>query len=168
MISPDDARHPPVKSAVTVVDGHQHHRRRDRRGDEQQKRVRRVARQVVVSGRPLPIAAVDREVADVGTHHRCPRAAHHPGPNQAAEKEEPAHQREHECAPEDTGHRLTGSRHAERTADVDELADEEHQRHGEEELNEPDLDELRYPTADPVEGQHPPPDEPQHPHGPEH
>src|SRR5689334_15293847 len=126
-----------------------------------------MAAQIVVARRPLPVAAVDRVVADVGAHDRCPRPAHHPRPDETAEEEETAHQREHQGSPEDARERLTGAGHTERAMDVDELADEEHQRNGEEELDEPDLDELRYPTADAVEGQHPPPDEPQHPHGPE-
>ncbi|WP_231995782.1 hypothetical protein [Mycobacterium sp. 852002-51163_SCH5372311] len=47
---------------------------------------------------------------------------------------------------------------------VDELSDEEHQRHDEEELDQPDLDELRDARTDSVKSQHTLPDEPQDAH----
>jgi hypothetical protein len=61
--------------------------------------------------------------------------------------------------------RLAGARDAERAADIDDLGDEERQRQGKEEFDEPNLDQLRNPGSNPVKCQHTPPDEPQHTHG---
>ena len=134
--------------AVATVAGDRH-RRGDGGGEQEQERVGRMAGEVVVADPARLLATMTSTSSPIGEpEHRGPGSLDRGRSSPSARRRTrppPPHQRNFRT-PRGSGRRCG---HPECAPDIDDLADEERQRHdGEKQPAEPDLDDLRYPAPD--------------------